>query len=1207
MVPRSTLRFEESWLTRSQFSLRKLCCLKPSRADIERQQVKQAPTQEIMQDPPLGAAAEPQPLAEVADLHLQVRRRHRFRKSSKVGITFDPWFLVDCILATSHLRNVASLKHSWRETLDVAVSGGHEAFQRAAERVGFRWPGRHLLYKGRVRLDCALMLLSRKVWARNLNAKGAPFTTRELMVDASRGFGREILGCRENVLTFTGIDSPPSVISRRMPTVSLAHHHMTAADKTMALLHSVWLEKGPYMHAVLAWCRSIRAVPTDMGVESYIANSMNVVPALFGKEGGVGYTFPLALRVSGWHHIMDNAMKFVTSKCLPWFLDWLSMLRTLSGFLHLKCYRDVLENFAGQGMKRDVVDQFNEIRWGSVVSTTRRVSSSRAFLEAGWDDAAFNLKAETSSTVRMLASKSPESDLFWLRCQIVLYLLEPVEDLRTWGSGCNCHEVDRMEGRRVQCGLAGRRMRWAWPRIQEFLLRDRVSETGSLPQMSSDITDEVAAAAAVLKGTVHDRTSFLDCLPYKLARLRAPGVAEQVLQRFDSMSEEGVPHHRVSAHFLAKDSRLRTHVVALAAGEALHFELAQELMGIEWGLISEVDIEGEHRNLGLEKQRAHAVGHAFAVATVRIKENRETLSAVRRDPILSRLFLSCWKSWKAVAEDPKIVSKMWLRLSPQVRKRSFRETTSIAYRLGKSSFADFSNLKGLFVDKTSRQQPLQGGDCEKLLSDYVQSSMEIGKVYSVPSSCDFLLTDMQGILDEIPADLPIETEGANPQRMYFRLLHANVRRQKGIITSDALFGRGATATVAQVQVLRPSLKDCSVEQACLWEGGLPTLIDISTIAPLCSWLRWVRVWNLKGTAPPHLYQHSLYESPGFLRVDGGDIDIPMAIASLRLGELGWEAGRPSKVSHTPHDPDPLRLCLEPGFSERPSYAVCLLQLQELFAAGLSALYADQLEAYYKAILIVARKDLVLPGQKHQWYTAMIKGKPLPEPTEPRAKRPRIGIHEDDVPFLQAMLRAPEDAAMGAGDTSPPDAAAIASESESDNVPRVVSRCVKALPQKHPSTTAAAMCVDQHSSSKVKELGQSNAGSSTAQNTQAKIEPSPEMIHSDVACMSPEMIELHKAAIHPDIPIVIEGCPIRLSVSVSLSGESARKHVVCSHPNHVDCNKSRSLTLCKSFGQMEVVAFLGCWIKGASKYADREDHMGWKPSLKEVKGYVKSMR
>ena len=245
--------------------------------------------------------------------------------------------------------------------------------------------------------------------------------------------------------------------------------------------------------------------------------------------------------------------------------------------------------------------------------------------------------------------------------------------------------------------------------------------------MSSDITDEVAAAAAVLKGTVHDRTSFLDCLPYKLARLRAPGVAEQVLQRFDSMSEEGVPHHRVSAHFLAKDSRLRTHVVALAAGEALHFELAQELMGIEWGLISEVDIEGEHRNLGLEKQRAHAVGHAFAVATVRINENRETLSAVRRDPILSRLFLSCWKSWKAVAEDPKIVSKMWLRLSPQVRKRSFRETTSIAYRLGKSSFADFSNLKGLFVDKTSRQQPLQGGDCEKLLSDYVQSSIEIEK------------------------------------------------------------------------------------------------------------------------------------------------------------------------------------------------------------------------------------------------------------------------------------------------------------------------------------------------------------------------------------------------------------------------------------------------------------------------------------------------
>ena len=350
LISGGTRETPESTLAKAQFSRKKLCSLSPSRADIQRQIQLRVPTPLI--DHPLEGNADraEAPLrdrAAAVEFTMKIGRRHKFRKKSPAGIVYAPWFLSDCVIASANMRNVEKFNGTASDTLATAVlQTGASSFSLAAKKSGFQWPKRFVLRAARVRLDCCLMLMSRIIFARSLRCKAGPFVTREFLIDASRAFGREILATRENTLTFTGTDSPPQVVSRRMPTVSLAHGHMTAPDKMMGLLHAVWLERGPTAFQMREWCRSVRAIPTDMGTETSIANAKDALAAFLEQDvpgDESGFTFLLGVRISGWNHMLDNSIKYVCSSGLPWFTDWLLTLRKLGTFLTLKGYRDVLE------------------------------------------------------------------------------------------------------------------------------------------------------------------------------------------------------------------------------------------------------------------------------------------------------------------------------------------------------------------------------------------------------------------------------------------------------------------------------------------------------------------------------------------------------------------------------------------------------------------------------------------------------------------------------------------------------------------------------------------------------------------------------------------------------------------------------------------------------------------------------------------------
>ena len=64
--------------------------------------------------------------------------------------------------------------------------------------------------------------------------------------------------------------------------------------------------------------------------------------------------------------------------------------------------------------------------------------------------------------------------LFWLDFAVVLDKTSSVDALRSWGSGCTCHEDQRRGGETIRCGRAGRRVHdalqnWRWDKVRLFV------------------------------------------------------------------------------------------------------------------------------------------------------------------------------------------------------------------------------------------------------------------------------------------------------------------------------------------------------------------------------------------------------------------------------------------------------------------------------------------------------------------------------------------------------------------------------------------------------------------------------------------------------------------------------------------------------------------------------------------------------------------
>jgi hypothetical protein len=246
------------------------------------------------------------------------------------------------------------------------------AFAEQMRNSGFRFLHQTWARRYRVRVDIATMLLHRLI-GKTLRASNR-LIGRVLMFDASRGFGREVLGIREDVVMFPDGCDIPTVCSRRLVTSTLSHGHMSAADKGATLLGAAFRDHGPTKKQLGDWCDSVFVIPTDDGVESVVADARNCLPLFFGLTAvstDREFLFMNALRVSGWNHVCHG----ITEECissLSWYPSWISAFKDLCTILALPAYKDAFAKALVVSGQEDLLplpslSSFVESRFGLLV------------------------------------------------------------------------------------------------------------------------------------------------------------------------------------------------------------------------------------------------------------------------------------------------------------------------------------------------------------------------------------------------------------------------------------------------------------------------------------------------------------------------------------------------------------------------------------------------------------------------------------------------------------------------------------------------------------------------------------------------------------------------------------------------------------------------------------------------------------------------
>jgi hypothetical protein len=269
------------------------------------------------------------------------------------------------------------------------------------------------------------------------------------------------------------------------------------------------------------------------------------------------------------------------------------------------------------------------------------------------------------------------------------------------------------------------------------------------------------------------------------------------------------------------------------------------------------------------------------------------------------------------------------------------------------------------------------------------------------------------------------------------------------------------------------------------------------------------------------------------------------------------------------DSDLRFLELKNGFTTRPSYYKCLFLLDEMFAGGLHALHCGQTEAYYSACLALEDKSIVLPNLSAKQYLQWMSQHAAQEPLtlldgQPEQKRRRQGLALADEPAgAPWLLNAPsDDEPMAALD----DAIADASEDEPMGVaedPPVVAEVV--------------------------------ADYDVVVGIPGAVGPP--------AWFATLLAEIRAAA----VPDQIDGQTVFLnSCWVPTSGPPyIRKRIHC--PKHPNCFKNRNTTFCSTFGQLEIVGYLGSWLEARDDVVHgvgKLSHMRFKPSVPQVETWLR---
>jgi len=253
-------------------------------------------------------------------------------------------------------------------------------------------------------------------------------------------------------------------------------------------------------------------------------------------------------------------------------------------------------------------------------------------------------------------SCSIASAQFWRRLRVIHRITTWNERSRTWGSGCACHEAELLEKKKVECSQKGRRLREAPAYLERTVEANRQKvrqfDLGRDFEEDQELLLQSTHACNYHSAMTLEKFRWLWRIPWLFARCCEPHITQECLRQYDELSED--KHHPVSNEFCRPHpSSYRAWMQDVIATSRVHPRLQLEADGIAHARLSEDLLEGTHRTVSRERERATPATVPWISSSANLPQNLTLYhDIVCKAQNGEDMFTAEWWRYKSILQKP---------------------------------------------------------------------------------------------------------------------------------------------------------------------------------------------------------------------------------------------------------------------------------------------------------------------------------------------------------------------------------------------------------------------------------------------------------------------------------------------------------------------------------------------------------------------------
>jgi len=410
-----------------------------------------------------------------------------------------------------------------------------------------------------------------------------------------------------------------------LPGSTLEYGLFDATNKTLGLLHAIWLVAGPEHKTVWYVCTKVTSVTTDMGVEIGTLVMPDMVLAYCQFMAGTPFEscgplvnrsrrwIPRALRISGWSHAWGNISKACAEKIVQW-PSVLEKMRALIGFFRVATWRThvakCLRQAGAEPVHVKAVEEFacNIAKWRyetvehSMAELLQVRTTCQRFIRAEW----FSNPQDREQLKAVLDACGDE----WLWRFIAVthkQCFQPIELSRHWGMVCNhpeCKDKRDAGQKHVPCWGNSRRLAEAVDFVTGQAAAWKAEAIGvSVDDCEGDVAlrSQVQTTKRQMASSAKQRFAYLRDPPWSAVLCLSVEGAKNVVSQVESRPL--ADHDDLTRDIV---QRVGQSIRKRARGEDVDPELARECKRLKTSPLDEGAGEGYHRSANKELKRADA-------------------------------------------------------------------------------------------------------------------------------------------------------------------------------------------------------------------------------------------------------------------------------------------------------------------------------------------------------------------------------------------------------------------------------------------------------------------------------------------------------------------------------------------------------------------------------------------------------------------------